>query len=411
MTPEFAYSRTAHILLVVFSFVQTFIFLYLIASLILTIYDEKARVRQKLLFAFLTGTLLNNVWVYAVYIILGSSQQTPLVYLLVTTTNPIFALCYYYFGIKVFKLSKTKSVTLMSHTYLYYIIEKSANRLIGSVFFVQRGGDYNFLTDIFQQTAALAFVAASYGILLLYCRRHASQLRIYDGIPGDYRAGLTGYFLKSLAFYMLLVIVPVAVDNAVIANLFVLAILILSIVLQLTRARARMHAADLTNKNRHIIALQNSVEEFSGVKHDFYNVLSTYSGYLETGNWEALKRYHTSLTNTAVHAGTAIDLSRKLEENPALVALLMNKSNDAAAQGVNLQFMLWCDLRGLGMEELDICRVMSCLLDNAIEAAANSEQKRATCTAAANRAGSTLFILSNTAPAPTTCTPPPAPEA
>jgi hypothetical protein len=400
MAAEFAYSGTANLLLIALSFVQTFIFLYLIASLILTMYGEKARVRQKLLFALLTGTVLNNLWVYGVYFLRGRVEQSALVYLLVTTTNPVFALCYYYLGIRIFKLTKAKSITLMTHTYLYYIAEKGANRLIGAVFFDQRGDRYNFLTDICQQTATLLFVVVSYCVVLKLLRKRHAYLRMYDGIPGSYRANLALYFLKALAFYLLMVVVPIAVGDTVMAHLLVLAILVLSLIIQLVRARAKVTAADLRNKERHINALRSSAEEFSGVKHDIYNVLNTYSGYLETENWDALRRYHLSLTNAAVHAGTAIDLSRRLDENPALVSLLMHKSNDAAALGVRLQPLLQCDLRELGMDDIDICRVMACLLDNAIEAAVQSETKRVTCTAATNRAGSTLIILSNSAPAP-----------
>jgi two-component system sensor histidine kinase AgrC len=328
------------------------------------------------------------------YFILGSVRQSAAVYLLLTTANPIFALLYYVFGVKVLKRSKPLSITLMSHAYLYYIIEKGLNRLIGSLFFVQRGARYSYLLDICQQLTALAVVAVSYVIIRKFLQKHKSYLRIYDDALGNYRASLFLYFIKAAVFYSLMVIIPTLVKNEIVANLLVLTLLLLSLALYLMQGRIKVYAADSNYKDRHISALISSTEDFSGVKHDFYNILNTYSGYLETADWTALKAYHASLTNTTVHAGTGIELSPRLDENPALVSLLLNKSDDAARRGVKLRLLLQCGLGDFGIDNVDLCRILACLFDNAIEAAADSTQKNVIFTAAGD-GETTLMILSN----------------
>ncbi|MDR3278587.1 MAG: GHKL domain-containing protein [Oscillospiraceae bacterium] len=368
--------------------------MYLIASLLLMVHNEKSSVRRKSLFAFFTGTILNNVWVYGMYFILGSVRQSAPVYLLITTANPIFALLYYVFGVKALKRSRLRSITLMSHAYLYYIIEKGLNRLIGSLFFVQRGDRYSYLLDICQQLTALAVVAVSYMIIRKLLQKHQSYLRMYDDSVGNYRASLTFYFIKAVIFYSLMVIIPTLVKNEVVANLLVLTVLILSLALYIVRGRLKMCASDLNYKDRHISALISSTEDFSGVKHDFYNILNTYSGYLETADWAALKEYHASLTGVTVHAGTGIELSRRLDENPAVVTLLLNKSDDAARRGVQMQLLLQCGLGEFRIDNVDLCRILACLFDNAIEAAADSAQKNVIFTATGD-GESALMILSN----------------
>jgi hypothetical protein len=373
--------------------------MYLIASLILTVHNERTSAARKIVFAFFTGTLLNNIWVYGMYFILGRVRLSPLGYLLITTANPVFALFYYLFGIKAFKLSKLRSITLMSHAYLYYIIEKGLNRLIGSLFFVQHGERYSFLTDIFQQLSALAVVAVSYAVIRKLLQKRQSYLRMYDDSAGSYRASLLFYFIKAVIFYSLMVILPLLVENEAVANLLVLTLLLLSLALYILRGRLRVSAADLNYKDRHISALISKAENFSGVKHDFYNILNTYSGYLETADWAALREYHASLTNTTVHAGTGIELSRRLDENPALVALLINKSDDAARRGVKLQLLLQCALGRFQIDNVDLCRILACLFDNAIDAAAESAQKNVIFTAI-NYGDATLMILSNSTARP-----------
>ncbi|MDR1913348.1 MAG: GHKL domain-containing protein [Clostridiales bacterium] len=134
----------------------------------------------------------------------------------------------------------------------------------------------------------------------------------------------------------------------------------------------RKSRQDLMIREKQIDAMKTSIEDFNGLKHDFYNILGTYSGYLEVGSLDRLKKYHESVTQSVLKFGSSLDLSKKMDLNPALITLLMNKVDYAQRLNVQMRFQLLGDITNLWIEEIDICRLLSCLIDNALEAAAGS---------------------------------------
>jgi two-component system sensor histidine kinase AgrC len=54
----------------------------------------------------------------------------------------------------------------------------------------------------------------------------------------------------------------------------------------------------------------------------------------------------------------------------------MNKSDYAQKLGIKMRITVQSDVRDLYVDHFEACRVLSCLLDNAIEAAARSRKKR-----------------------------------
>lgn len=146
--------------------------------------------------------------------------------------------------------------------------------------------------------------------------------------------------------------------------------------------------------------LEKTVAEFRAVKHDFYNALHTYEGYLELGDLEALRRYHRSLFDATLRAGDALELSSKLSENPPLVSLLLDKTATAERSGVNMTVSLECDVSDLPIAELDCTRVIACLLDNAIEAAEQTKPRRVSVRAVGGAGGERIITVKNSAQKP-----------
>lgn len=151
----------------------------------------------------------------------------------------------------------------------------------------------------------------------------------------------------------------------------------------------------LLNKREHIGELNQALSDFRGIKHDWSNILQTYSGYLDIGDIKKLKQYHQSVVNTIIHADTNSDLSRKHLENPSFFALLKSKWALAQKKNVNIQFQLLCNFENIYIDELDFNRIMANLLDNAIEAAEQTSSKLVSLTARTKPDQSLLFILTN----------------
>ena len=378
-----------------FAFVANTFKMYLIANLILMLYGERASEKKKWIFAFFTGTLLQTAFVYAVYIVGGALTFSSMVYLVVVTPNPVFALLYCFIGIKVFALSPIRSIKIMGYTYLYYVILLNANRFIASIFFVQAAERYNYLLDAVRQATFVCLVLTAYFVARHFIRVRKITMRLSDNIFVNVKKDLILFILTTSSYYILVVGLPLLIPKQVIADFLILFILILFFTLTVYIDISASQKAEIKNKEVHISSLSKGINEFSSVKHDFYNILHSYGGYLEIGDIERLKEYHASLLHLTTHAGGSMDLSRKMSENPALISLIVHKSEYAEQENVKMTISLQSSLEDLYIDNMDICRCIACLLDNAIEAAARSEEKKVFFTIEHKIGGSKLIIITN----------------
>jgi len=84
-----------------------------------------------------------------------------------------------------------------------------------------------------------------------------------------------------------------------------------------------------------------------------------------------------------------------MPENPAVVSLLINKFKSAENRNVSMRVSLRCDLDNLYISNMDITRILACLLDNAIEAADDSELRKVFVTIESKSKDSKLIIITN----------------
>ncbi len=393
--PEFAYSGKMQAILAVITFACTFIFMYLIAELIMWVYNDKAAVRQKLLFAFFTGTLMQNVPVYGAYLIGGMVSFSPTAHLLITTPNPVFALLICVIGVKLLSLPPARAMKIMGNLYLYYMFVRSLFRLVNSLFFLQTEMRYNYLLDAMHQVACLILSFLLFFAMRWLLRNFRGKLNLSDNLFAPPRTELTRYVTRTMTGWLMFVLAPLAVSDAAAAGLIASALILLVLAVGLLLDYTRALEVNLDNSSAHIHALSTSMNSLSGVKHDFYNILQTYGGYLSIGDLDKLKDYHQSLVHTTTDAGADMELGNRLQENPAFVSLLINKVEYAKSHGVELKINLKGSLDTFYMDNVDLCRIVACLLDNAIEAAAASPRKTALVTVEDKSQTSKLLVISN----------------
>jgi two-component system sensor histidine kinase AgrC len=381
------------------SFAQALLVMLLTAKVMVAIHDRNTGVTKAFIAAFFASTVITNLSVYAV-LFMGFKDMFPkLPYLLITTANPLFVV--FYCIMKFKGLNKSFSAQLISRIYLYYIITSNLCRLTASLFFAQFGLRDNYFTVACQQLCSMVMALAIYFLIIKFINSHKQKLRVFEFCQSSEQKGMILPFLaQSAVLYLLLAVLQVKTSNGFSGYLTELLILILMLAVN---ALMVLHALEkICNNvlNSQLDAMKVSMEEFNGLKHDFYNILGTYSGFLEVGSLEQLKKYHESLTSNMLHAGSAMDLSNKMEKNPALITLLMNKAEYAKNQQVLMQIQIRCDISSFGVNEIDVCRMISCLCDNAIEAAAASKRKRVTLTITKNQGISKLIMISNSTAGP-----------
>ncbi len=384
-----AYSSAMRLISMSVSFINVYLLMYLIAKLIEDIYFTQFPVKRKLLFALLSGTVLNDAWRF------GLSALSPLAKTLLSADNPVFALLFYLIGILVLNLPSRHAGRLMGHAFLYYIITSVFCRLVASLLFIQQPGPRNHLMDAVQQLTATAIMVMMSAITVRWLRLIGYSASLADQVPDKPRRGLLIYTLNATFVFVLCTWVPETTENQAVANALLMITFVLLFLFGVQLEIKDAIAVRLENKNVHSNALRNTIEEFSGIKRNFHSILQGYQRHLSKGDLEGLRQYHDALMDQTVRADGEMQLSRRMEENPALVALLINKAEAAKQKDLRLRLDIQTSLCGLAISNLDLCRVVACLLDNALEAAQESDQRLIHFSIEYKPAGGRLIILSN----------------
>lgn len=112
-------------------------------------------------------------------------------------------------------------------------------------------------------------------------------------------------------------------------------------------------------------------------KHDFMNVLFSIKGYIDKGQFEELKNYYYSsvLKEYEEKQPNMFNFSLNLIKNPGLKGILSYKLNRAMNNGIKVYLNIFSEITISGMDNLDLCKVVGILIDNAIEASMESEKK------------------------------------
>ncbi len=392
----FAYSPQMQLILLGVNFLTNLFTGVMITNLTLSAYGQKASVKRKLLFSFLIYIVCFFPVVLLPYVLGGSQSLSPLVLSMTTMPNPLTALACYFCGVKILKLSKYRFTHLYVIIQLYTLVLRALTRVITLLFFVQSSEPYNYFLDLLSLLASVIVHLVFYGASMVFFKRTNFGIKLTDrlfvkSIPRT--LGL-GFVLNSLA-YALIVFFPAVWHNDPFS--YVLTGLTLALCLAIVYHRMSLRAVrlELQNTKTHIGTLIRSLEEFSGLKHDFYNILHTYSGYLQLEDLPGLVRYHEQLLNTTVTAGEHLEINKKMAENPAIIALLLEKQKYARQMNVSLRFEITCQMDAIDIDTINFCRMLACLLDNAVEAAAESEERLVSVSFDQKPNGSILIVIIN----------------
>ena len=114
-------------------------------------------------------------------------------------------------------------------------------------------------------------------------------------------------------------------------------------------------------------ALLDSYTAQRRLTHEFTNHIAALDALLRQGDLTGAQEYLSSVSKVVAAGTTILDT-----HNPLLDSLLSRKYEEAAQQGVELYFDL-CDLKDLPFCGTDLVIVISNLLDNAIQAAAQAK--------------------------------------
>ena len=124
--------------------------------------------------------------------------------------------------------------------------------------------------------------------------------------------------------------------------------------------------------NQTLTLLHDNIRCF---KHDFDNIVQILGGYIDLGDMEGLKNYYKSLLEDCKLTNNLNVLNPQTINNPSIYSLLNNKYYKAANDGVTMNFEIFSDLSKINTNIYELSRILGILLDNAIEAARETDEK------------------------------------
>lgn len=133
-----------------------------------------------------------------------------------------------------------------------------------------------------------------------------------------------------------------------------------------------LEEAQLYNKT--LTILHDSIR---GFKHDFHNIVQSISGYADRGDLEGLRVYYRQLLQDCGRTNNLTALNPEVINNPAIYNVLATKYHKADEIGVQINLGIFIDLNEIEkhMKIYEFTRILGILLDNAIEAASECENK------------------------------------
>ncbi len=103
-------------------------------------------------------------------------------------------------------------------------------------------------------------------------------------------------------------------------------------------------------------------------RHDYLNHLQIVYGLMELEEYEEMNSYLRKVYKELLKTGKAVKTSK-----PAINALLAAKSSEAEAKGIDFVIEVKSDLKKLSIEDWELGKVLSNLIDNAVKALEDSE--------------------------------------
>ena len=133
---------------------------------------------------------------------------------------------------------------------------------------------------------------------------------------------------------------------------------------------------DLENTKKYNETLSSLYDNVKSFKHDFYNIVLIIGGFINNNDIDGLKKYYDGLEKDCQRVNNIALLNPKVINNAGIYNLLMKKYQKAINMGIKVNFEIFFDFNKLQMPIYDFSRILGILLDNAIEAANETTEKK-----------------------------------
>lgn len=172
----------------------------------------------------------------------------------------------------------------------------------------------------------------------------------------------------------------IALNGIIFLLLFIVTVYLMYYIYKITvKEQSDKHRlAQFENLRTYTEKLEQSYGVMRKFKHDYINILSTMSGYMDNNDMDGLMKYYSEKVLPISHSFTESDTKLGILSNikdTALKSLLSSKFIYAMETGLKVEIELTEPIDELYMDSLDLARILGIFLDNSIEAAIETEEK------------------------------------
>ena len=175
---------------------------------------------------------------------------------------------------------------------------------------------------------------------------------------------ITGFYMKNLPWYIV-----------ILSNITLIAYFLLSIYSLTKTTQLEVTTLDLALEKEHNKMLKLLQDDLHAFRHDFSNILCTIGGYVQVSDIDGLKKYYSQIQKDINKVNTLGTLNPDVINNPAIFALISSKYNLALENNIEMNINIFLDLNNINMKIYEFTRALGILLDNAIEAAKECNEK------------------------------------
>ena len=116
-------------------------------------------------------------------------------------------------------------------------------------------------------------------------------------------------------------------------------------------------------------------DSIRGFRHDFSNFVQALEGYVEVNDINGIKAMSRDILKDCSEVSSLECLNPKVINNPAIYSILSNKYYNAKKENIDINIEMFTDLTKIKISTYELCRILAILLDNAIEAARECDNK------------------------------------
>ena len=336
---------------------------YLTLILFIYIFDISANSKQKLQYVILTSCIS--------------------IFSIIFVSNPFNVILNYFFAI------------LISYYVLKISIFKSISAIIisGLIFNLTGALILNpYLTALQISSAELAtipiyrvpYILIMYlliGIIIFILKNKNLKINFLDYIDShtkrilllNFILGIITIIVQSILGFYYIDKVPIAITFLGFLSFllyFALNIYTLTRAFKLITTTQKLESTEEYNNTLHILH-----DNVRGFKHDFDNIVTTIGGYIKTEDIEGLKKYYSQLEDDCQRVNNLYLLNPSVVNNDGIYNLLTKKYYEAESKDIKVNITFLLDLSTLNMKIYEFARILGILLDNAIEASSECEEK------------------------------------